>query len=375
MWHTGVFCAFLLACTAVLATSHDALSADSKVRVVLPTTGPTDTGEIERVDATAAPPDQLDKDIQALIDRLKVAGAGNGITSTQLNELIAVLTGVVQKKDRDDPLKSEIDILQGKIAALSSGGSVALSDAFLTSLGSLANAADGLYIKADPKAARTRLTAQVPTAFGANAKGDDRIDQLKRLLAAIDTAWPSPDVAKVITLAPMLSKAVGETPSATLIAAITGDQTTLNTIIALHKVLTPIAVSGEMRFHIVSAIYGDRRTIASIIAKGKTVVPKGLDRWCNATAAMRKACEKAATCQPPADMETALCGYDPVPFISPQYKTVVITYRCLPANIPGNWTGVVGDSGMDGAYTPGPKKTSLSLSLWSKDQIAFCAPP
>lgn len=110
------------------------------------------------------------------------------------------------------------------------------------------------------------------------------------------------------------------------------------------------------RVHVYYAYYGDIRSAASS------------SRICDATAAVRKACEAELSCTLPDNFTTSLCGYDPAPFIDNRDRGAFIAYDC---QIGGEdlWTRNV--------TTPHGKLMSAGLPhpvlIQSKDMQIACA--
>lgn len=146
----------------------------------------------------------------------------------------------------------------------------------------------------------------------------------------------------------------------------------------LYALLVPYAARSEPRIHIVAAVYGDRGRIHEILAQvaaGQTVSPGQLDRWCNATAAMKTQCERQGRCTGPAAFNTSLCGYDPAPFVSPASKTAVVFYECVANNNGGFWNSSISQTESTGSIPANVERGRQSVSLWNDKQSVFCAPP
>jgi hypothetical protein len=91
---------------------------------------------------------------------------------------------------------------------------------------------------------------------------------------------------------------------------------TVDELKALRGEIDKITGLTTPRVHIFYAYYGDIRGSARS------------DRICDATAAMRKACEAKPNCNLPDGFETTLCGYDPAPFIEKRDRGVFVSYGC-----------------------------------------------
>ncbi|TPK84880.1 hypothetical protein FJ936_13465 [Mesorhizobium sp. B2-4-13] len=333
----------------------------------------TTVGEIPPAPAPA--PSDIEKELTALIADLEAKGA-DGISSTKLIKLIDLLQGLANKADRPDPDTDEIKAFTKKIVALNTKDGARPGDAYAAALSALADEADRFLIKQDAANALKRLVAQVKAA-ATNPKDPKAVtEQISTLVANSLTAWQNDLVNKIKMLSAAILAELGtEKTLAANLKMLANDEKAGEVIKTLSTTIMPVAVAAERHVHIVSAIYGDRRTINQVLARGKKAVPGSLDRWCNATAVMRTQCENKPDCKAPGNMPASLCGYDPVPFVLPQYKVAVVFYRCLASNVAENWSGVTANLGRDNAFVPADERANFSVSLANENQIFYCTAP
>ena len=65
-------------------------------------------------------------------------------------------------------------------------------------------------------------------------------------------------------------------------------------------------------------------------------------RWCDATAYMRIACDRKASCSVPATYQNDVCGYNPAPAADPRNRGLYVLYECVldtEDNFRGRYTG------------------------------------
>ncbi|ESZ62455.1 hypothetical protein X728_11455 [Mesorhizobium sp. L103C120A0] len=335
-----------------------------------PTESPPSSGDTQ-------PPSEVAKKLVELTKALQVDGAADGISSTQLTMLIDVLQALAKAQSRPDPDKELVDKLTAQLKEFNKAGATLPGDAYADALILAANQADELLTRKNAAASLLRLDAKMVAAVAAAPKTDENVRKsLTNLLALFTKSWPPDLLGKMQTHVQAITDAIGVDKVAdTNLQTIKNDRDARTAVAGLYALLMPVAVAAQKRVHIVSAIYGDRRAIGKVLARGKAKAPGSLDRWCNATAAMRTQCENKASCTAPAGVSTSLCGYDPVPFVSPQYKTAVVFYRCLDSNVPENWSGATANPGLENVFVPADERTSFSVSLWNDKQTIYCTAP
>jgi hypothetical protein len=123
-------------------------------------------------------------------------------------------------------------------------------------------------------------------------------DNADKLTATIKMAWPQ-----------LTDAAIAE-------ALLKDKATTIDTLKALRGEIDKITAVAIPRVHVFYAYYGDIRGSGSS------------NRICDATAAVRKACESQPSCTLPDGFETTLCGYDPAPFVEKRDRGAFISYDC-----------------------------------------------
>lgn len=106
--------------------------------------------------------------------------------------------------------------------------------------------------------------------------------------------------------------AVGPTPSVEAIQKLSSLQTAITNY--------QMRVSAAL-VDIIVAEYGDMRDHAS--------PPRRPGQLCDATIAMRKACQGKPSCKLPADFKTTLCAKDPAELAPANYKGAWVMFRCL----------------------------------------------
>ena len=332
----------------------------------------TPTGNAEGSGGTQQPSD-VSKKVDELAKALEAEGAADGLSSTQLAKLIALLEQIVKLANRPDPDRELISKLTAQLKDFNKPNVPPPGDPYAEALRLLANEADDLLLKKNAVTALSRLDGKISAAIAAAPNTDETVrNSLKNLLMLLAKSWPIEFLEKVNLQVQAIQNTIKVDKG---IQAIIDDAPTRQAVAELYKALTPVGVAAQKHVHIVTAIYGDRRVIAQVLARGKPVVPGSLDRWCNATAAMRTRCENKASCTAPDNPTTGLCGYDPVPFVSPRYKTIVVFYRCLDSNVPDNWSGVLANPGLKNVFVPADERTNFSVSLWNNQQTIYCTAP
>jgi hypothetical protein len=86
----------------------------------------------------------------------------------------------------------------------------------------------------------------------------------------------------------------------------------------------------------VEALAGGYRPAIHIMAAGfgDIQASEGSPRLCDATLGLRTACQRKTDCKLPANYETTLCGYDPVPAAEDRIKAVTVFYACFAGGDP-----------------------------------------
>jgi len=144
----------------------------------------------------------------------------------------------------------------------------------------------------------------------------------------------------------------------------------------LAKLRTDLAVFTDRRdnrVHVIGALYGDINAIMQVLDRHEPIRNARHHRWCVASAALSTSCERQRLCRVDADFETALCGFDPAPFMASAYKGLVVLYECLPNGDDAVWYDRLEDAATPLNQVRRP--TLRTTMLYSKQQSFSCAPP
>jgi hypothetical protein len=133
-----------------------------------------------------------------------------------------------------------------------------------------------------------------------------------------------------------------------LTQAIKPDKISPAAAVELQKLVIAIntAVKPPPVIYVVHASYGDLQAMRGgayqrtyVNSRGRRVrVAGGSNRVCDATAAVRQACQTQTSCFADATHAIAaanLCGYDPVPYADPRHVGLSVVYACV--ETPDGW--------------------------------------
>jgi hypothetical protein len=313
--------------------------------------------------ATGSAAEAADKLIEAL------EGDGNDRVTPEQRRKLAALIAKADALEQDRYVQEQADKLQSALSALNKDPTFKASEVLTAKLIALASQADMALRTAAPVAAFERLASMTGLTIDSMPQSDSA-ESFAALYKKLTDNWRGSKATAFVTFSGTVTKLLADDQTKQELVL---DKPVRDAAKLLSDAVKPLAEAAEKRVHIVAALYGDRRTISKVLALNKNAIPGLQDRWCNATAAMRQQCEYRRNCTAPPVISTSLCGYDPVPFAEPQFKSAVVFYRCLDSNEPKNWTDEAGAPDQNNAVNLRATKGTLSVSLWNEKQGIYCA--
>jgi hypothetical protein len=245
--------------------------------------------------------------------------------------------------------------------------------AFAEAIKEIADNFDGLYFSHDPNLAFRRRAEILERNLGQLAKNDTRIvGAVTTLLEKLVGFIPSGAIPMAEAAYKDLKTLIENEPQRNVLLT---NPESLKTLVDLRKKLAVFTTREENRIHIVGALYGDVNAIFRVMRKGGVVSNNPHDRWCVASAALSKPCERKARCEFDAAFvfRTKLCGYDPAPFLAPAHKAAVVMYHCLPNSDDELWHDRNGEAS-DTLDLDAASSSRIAL-LYGDSQTFSCAPP
>jgi hypothetical protein len=183
------------------------------------------------------------------------------------------------------------------------------------------NAADSIQSLINALAMFTPET--ISKIEGAETAANALSTRLGELFPDIGKAQVDARMLAITAAAEKLTVALPKKPPADkagLKTALLEDEKAFRALTALEKTLgeMELANAGPM-IRVIEAKVGDTYPSGPVVAQ----------RWCNATAAMTKLCDRKSNCSLTAAFEVDLCGYNPAPSADPRHRGVFVRYECV----------------------------------------------
>ncbi|TBC25590.1 hypothetical protein ELH33_32960 (plasmid) [Rhizobium ruizarguesonis] len=358
---------YLTAAAALLA-GHSILRSPAAADVRNASPPGTTLGTVEP--APAPSKSDVSEAAEKLIDLLEKPDSGG--LSPELRARLAALVTMSKQAERDQQLLGAVSELTASLVDANKEKAFTPSRALADALAGLASQANMLSTTADAVVAFDGLASMTVHAMDSVPLGAATTG-VGMLYGKITERWTKTTDGGFVQLSKTITDLLKT--DAKLKQQLVLDLAAREAAKTLTEAIKPLAEAAQKRVHIVAALYGDRRTISRVVQLGKAATPGAQDRWCNATAAMRTQCEYKTDCTAPAAVATSLCGYDPVPYASPQFKAAVVFYRCLDANEPAQWTDAAGSANKRNSVNLPKAGGAYSVSLWNDKQGIYCTAP